>query len=154
MRFPHWNSEPVGIAVLAILLGLPGRSLGDGPAKPPPIFKAARDALNQGQTHRSKVLGFFGDSKRNFTEAPAQGGILVGFDVGVGPDGNIEAIWAVRPIFRTAAGDVIGADRGLFYDRSVPDGKRLKIRKSRVKRTVALRTRSATRSAASHSVPG
>jgi hypothetical protein len=90
-------------------------SAADGPAnKSGAIFTAARAAVDAGRVERSKPLGF-NISKVPFTEMPADGALLVGFDVGVGKFLDIETVYALRPVYQTAFGETSGQEHGLFF---------------------------------------
>jgi hypothetical protein len=104
---------PLAAAAALLLSAVP--SAGDGPAnKTVSIFKAAEAAVDARRVERSKPLGFH-NSRGLFTELPADGAVLVGFDVGIGKFLNIETVYALRPIYRTALGEKSGQEHGLFY---------------------------------------
>jgi hypothetical protein len=98
---------------------------------------AARTAIAEDRVGRTKVLGCY-DDKHPFSELHADGALLTGFDLGVGMSGDIETVYAVRPLYWTRAGDAAGADRGLFRTRRGP-GK--KVIKSKVLRVVHVQAR-------------
>src|SRR6266508_3433908 len=123
----------VGEALL--LLGIGFFPSGTRAEEAEPIFAAAQSAVRDGHIERSRVLGFH-DPKRVFTELPAQGAVLIGFDLGVGKFFNIETVYALRPVYRTAWGETSVRDHGLFRDRWLAGNKD---RKSVVLRTVSLR---------------
>src|SRR5262245_41525995 len=95
---------------MAALLVLASLSTADDP--PEPVFGLARVAVARQRTEQSKVLGFH-DARRTFTEIPEEGALLVGFDVGVGKFFDIDSVYALRPVYRTAFGDVLGQEYGL-----------------------------------------
>jgi hypothetical protein len=78
------------------------------------IFTAARAAVASGRVAKTDALGFTLE-KKAFSEAPAEGGVLVGFDVGLGKFLKDECIYALRPIYRTAQGEVTYQDFGIFH---------------------------------------
>jgi hypothetical protein len=96
-----------------------------------PIFAAVRAALAKGEVQKTDLRGF-ALTKEAFHELPREGALLVGFDVGVGKFIAIENIYALRPVYRTAGGETIYGEHGLFEDQ--PGQK-----KSKVLRTVQLR---------------
>jgi hypothetical protein len=95
------------------------------------FMESIQSAVSGRRTERTSALGFMAE-KPNFNDSLPQGGVLVGFECGVGNFGNIETVYALRPIFRTARGVSGGQEHGLFSDQR--DGKR--VIKSQVKRTV------------------
>jgi hypothetical protein len=106
----------------------------DKPAEPMPIIAAAREAARSGRYETTRTVGFT-HGGREFHELLGQGGILIGFDLGVGRFINVETIYALRPLYLTAAGQVAARDRGIFADRQLPD----KLVKTRVLRTTTVR---------------
>jgi len=100
------------------------------------IFSAVGTAARDGKLTRSKVHGF-SIGGQPYDDRPVPDALLVGFDVGVGKFLDHDAIYALRPIYRTPRGLIAGADIGQFTDRR--DGPRL--RKTKVLRTVQLRAR-------------
>jgi hypothetical protein len=147
MRAPHnvrhlsllllLRSCIAGLACIAVLFVV-SRPAAEGKpaAEPETIFAAARAAIADGRLTRSEVLGF-DLSKRRYNELPSEGGILIGFDAGVGKFIGIDTVYALRPIYQTAHGDTSGGDLGLFADRH--SGK--KGIKSKVVRRVQVRAR-------------
>ncbi len=121
-----------GRAAAVLLLLLIGSSAIGQPADS--IFGAARSAVLQGRVDKSRVLGFH-DERRMFTELPNQGGILIGFDFGIGKFFDIDNIYAIRPVYLTAWGEAYYNDYGPFADKR--EGK--KIIKTRVLRTERVR---------------
>jgi hypothetical protein len=99
------------------------------------IYNAAERAVAKGNTEKTRMVGF-SIINTEFTEVPRDGAILIGFDLGLGKDN--EAIYAIRPVYRTAAGEITGAEQGLFRTK---DGSSKKEIKTKVVRTVSLRAR-------------
>lgn len=100
------------------------------------IFEAARQAVTSFNIREGKVLGFH-ERQVKFDEVPAEGAVLIGLDVGVGKSGDIDSIYAIRPVYRTAKDDEAPyRERGLFFDLPLGGGK---VMKSRVVRIVSLR---------------
>jgi hypothetical protein len=103
--------------------------------EPAPPLEAVRVALAEGRTRQTEVLGVqFWQS--NFREVPAEGGLLIGFDCGVGRFMDIETVYALRPIYLTARGEVTGQDLGLFWGQRQVGQRTFR---SKVLRTVAIR---------------
>jgi hypothetical protein len=138
MRAPRCLHPLPPLAAAAALLLPAGLGAADGPAnKTGTIFKAAEAAVDAGRVQRSKPLGFHNRGGL-FTELPADGALLVGFDVGIGKFLDIETVYALRPIYQTAFGENSGKEHGLFYgQRKV--GKRTY--KSKVLRRVRVMAR-------------
>ncbi len=134
MRAPRLVHQltPLALAALPLLVGL---AVAQGPAgKSGSIFSAAEAAVAARRVESTKALGFH-DRKGVFRELPADGAVLVGFDVGVGKFGDIETVYALRAIYQTAHGETSGPEHGMFYgQRKV--GRRT--HKSRVVRRVRL----------------
>jgi hypothetical protein len=99
------------------------------------IYAAAERAVLKGNTEKTRMVGF-SIINTEFSEVPRDGAILVGFDLGLGKDN--EAIYAIRPIYRTAAGEIMGAEQGLFRTK---DGSSKKEIKTKVVRTVSVKAR-------------
>jgi hypothetical protein len=95
------------------------------------FMDSVQSAVASRRTERTRALGFMAE-KPNFNDSLAQGGVLIGFECGVGNFGDIETVYALRPIYRTSMGVSGGQEHGLFSDQR--DGKR--VIKSQVKRTV------------------
>jgi hypothetical protein len=109
----------------------------DEPAPAPvSIFAVARASIAAGRIDKGRVLGFHND-RRIFTELPASGGLLVGFDIGLGRFFDIECIYALRPVYLMESGETYIQDHGLFSDRY--EGK--KLIKSRVNRVERVRAK-------------
>ena len=100
------------------------------------IFSVARAAIAAGRIAKTDALGFTLE-KKAFREAPAEGGVLVGFDVGLGKFVKDECVYALRPIYRTAQGEVTYQDFGLFHSPT-PFGPSKKFARKEVIRTVRL----------------
>jgi hypothetical protein len=110
----------------------------DDPApEPDPLLAAIRTAVASGHITNTRVLGFH-DSRRPYNEM-SQAGVLVGFDLGVGKFFNIETVYALRAIYRTAHGERYLQDHGLFTSQPGPGNRLIK---TRVLRTVRVKARS------------
>jgi hypothetical protein len=101
-----------------------------------PVLAAARDAVAKGHVTQSNQLGF-SLGKPSFNDAPDGGGVLIGFDLGVGKFFDIETIYAARAVFMTPGGDEEMPDHGLFRNKVLPK----KTLKTQVRRTVHLRAK-------------
>jgi hypothetical protein len=102
------------------------------------IYDAAARATAKGWTDKTKMLGF-SIVKTAFTEVPREGAVLVGFDLGIGKFLDIENIYALRAVYRTADGEVSSfGEHGLFKDKR---GLGKKVVKTKVTHTVRLRAR-------------
>jgi hypothetical protein len=110
-------------------------SLAGGEPEKESIFAAVRSAIAQGQVQKTALVGFT-LTKNTFEELPGEGALLVGFDLGLGKFTNTEVIYALRPVYRTADGEVSSEEQGLFSNQP-PLGK--KSQKNKVLRTVQLR---------------
>src|SRR4029077_10735016 len=77
------------------------------------------------------------DANRPYSEIPAQGGLLIGFDLGVGKFFNIETVYALRPIYMTAHGETSIEDHGLFRGRRQVGRRVFKTKVLRTVRVVA-----------------
>lgn len=115
--------------VLAALAAtaLAGSTAADDSTKAAPtIFESIQSALEQGQVTKSQQLGF-ALTKIAFEECPAQGAMLIGFDVGVGKVLNKDQVLSLRPLYRTAdKGDIYFGEQGLFPDPQAPAKKTAK----------------------------
>jgi hypothetical protein len=110
-------------------------SADDPAAKPDPIYSAIDAAIAKGQILKTKMIGS-GFHKSSFSETPRDGGLLVGFDVGLGKWLDAENIYALRPVYRTAKGEAAYGEHGLFPDRAEEKGT-----KSKVLRTLKVRAK-------------
>lgn len=131
----RWSSAVrslAGLAVVAVVLN----ALAAAPPRTEALLVAAEEAASKFGVKKTKTVGFHDDNK-SFTELPNPGGILVGFDLGVGKSGKAETVYAVRGIFKTARGEVVGPDHGLFADKKI-DKRTVK---TRVLRTVRVKAR-------------
>ncbi len=132
------NRIQLRLAVVAALLGLAGPAPADQPAaKADALLPAIRAAIAHGEIEQTGLRGFDNPGRR-FTELPRQGAVLVGFDCGVGKFFDLDIVYALRPVYRTAQGEEFFGDHGLFRDVHLP---RKKVIKSKVLRTVTLRAR-------------
>lgn len=123
-----------GVLLAAVLVGA-GQLAAADPAGT--VYAAARSAVARGETVRTRMLGF-GIENAPFSETPRSGGVLVGLDLAVGTLGadKREYVVAVRPVYRTASGEVSYRSYGRFY---VPPAKKGARREVKVTGTVELR---------------
>lgn len=113
----RWSSAVrslAGLAVVAVVVN----ALAAAPPRTEALLIAAEEAASKFGVKKTKNVGFHDDNK-TFTELPNPGGILVGFDLGVGKFGKIDTVYALRGIFKTARGEVVGPDHGLFVDKKI-----------------------------------
>lgn len=136
MRGLHHRQVAVILSPIAALCLVAGIASADDPpaGQPAPILVAAQTAVAGNRVEKSGVLGFH-DRNKPFNELPNYAAILIGFDLGVGKFGDIETIYALRPIYLTVNGEVRGQDHGLFADRPLGGGK---VRKTKVLRTLRI----------------
>ena len=131
------HTLPKALAIVALILGS-SIVRADEPKKPEPtVYDAAARAVAKGWTEKSRMVGF-SIIKTQFTEVPRDGAILVGFDLGLGKFLNIENIYAIRPVYRTAGGEVCYGEHGLFRNKNGSSKHEIK---TKVTRTVSIRAR-------------
>lgn len=73
------------------------------------LIDQARAFAQAGRIRRGTMMG---TGKDEYTELPALGGLLTGFEVTYGDFGGNATVTTVRPIFRTAAGRKLGVVHG------------------------------------------
>ena len=125
-------------AGLALLLLLAGPCAADAPDDDAgPLLAFVKTAVANGQVEQSRVLGFNNPNKQ-FSETPDEGGVLIGFDLGLGKFFDIETVYALRAVYQTRHGDLRLQEHGLFRDKRLASGKMMK---TRVLRTVHVQAR-------------
>ena len=132
----HSLGWPVGIALVALVAA--ATAVRAGPDAPDAIFAAAREAVAHGRTEKTALAGFdAGRAVVTGDDAP-EGGILVGFEVGLGEWFGKPTIYALRPLYLTANGIAPAQTFGLPRGRRGPgqNGPR-----SKVTRTVTVQAR-------------
>jgi hypothetical protein len=97
-------------------------------------LKAARQAVAKGQVERSRAIGS-SNPKSAIADTPLEGGVLVGFELGLGKEGKDEVIYALRALYLSKGGPTKSQDFGPFFDKQVPNGK---LQKTKVTRTVRI----------------
>src|SRR5207253_531808 len=102
----HWWATAAALALVA-----PAPAGDDASTRYNPIAAAAKAAIQDSRTIRSKVAGW-ARSEGAFEDLPAEGAVLVGFELGVGRFVGSEVIYAVRPLFWTVDGVVGGQQHG------------------------------------------
>jgi hypothetical protein len=125
----------VAALAAAVVAAPPARAAGPK-AGPEPIIEAVRTAVASGHVWQGKMKGF--PERHTFTEVPAPGTLLIGFDVGLGLFGGDEMIYSLRPIYRTDDGEGFVASHGLFPEDAV--GAKPRVR-TNMTRTVKVRAR-------------
>src|SRR5438132_3089597 len=103
---------------------------GDGEAR---LFAAARVAVANNRIAKTEAAGFT-LQKTPFSETLAEGGVLVGFDIALGKFVRDDTIVGLRPIYRTARGEVATQEYGPF--RSADSGGSKKLPRNQAIRTV------------------
>jgi hypothetical protein len=135
---PRRSTLTIGLITTMMLSGFPGLVFAESaPPESEALFAAARAAIAAGRTEKSEEVGFR-VARQTFTEVPAAGAVLVGFDIGVGKFVDKETVYALRPLYLTAEGDSTVQDHGQFRDRRSAGGKSVK---SKVLRVVRIRAR-------------
>src|SRR5207302_7355980 len=81
----------IGLALFLLAGSLPPAKAAEDPA---PLFTAAREAVARTRLAKSRLLGFH-NQRKVFSEVPAEGAILIGFDLGVGKFFDIETVYAL-----------------------------------------------------------
>jgi uncharacterized RDD family membrane protein YckC len=119
-------------AVLLLLTILPWSEAQDAPL---PIFGAARKAVENKETVDTRLVGF--SIGQDYREVRTEGAVLIGFEFGLGKAGNNDVIYALKPIFGSAKGEIDGARVGLFTNFN--DGK--KVIKTKVTKTYVVKAR-------------
>jgi predicted Zn finger-like uncharacterized protein len=87
------------------------------PANPQPGPPARPPATGQVNGRMTQIMG--GAFDPQFQDEAPPGGVLIGFNVGLGQFINNDIIAAVQPIYRTAAGEVLGKSFGTNFGRVV-----------------------------------
>jgi hypothetical protein len=117
---PH-PLPPAVLAVLGVLAACTPASAADGPgAEPDSVFAAVRAAAARGHVEKTQQQGF-DIARGTFRDLPRQGGLLIGFDVGLGRFVDREVVYALRPLYLTADGEIPTERYGLFVDRNLPN---------------------------------
>jgi hypothetical protein len=132
----HGPRRPLVLLTTAALLAGAAQAQADAPTAPPDILAAARAAIAQNSILKTGAVGFHND-RRLFTELPAEGAVLVGFDLGLGKFFNLEVIYAYRPIYLTRRGRLSFQNFGLFTDVPRPGNRPLKSKVQRIVRVAA-----------------
>jgi hypothetical protein len=129
----------VGIALVTVVATATAARAGPPAADAPDaIFVAAREAVAQGRTQKTALAGFDpGRAAVTADDAPA-GGILVGFEVGLGDWFGRPTVFTLRPLYLTANGHAAAQTFGLAQGRRAP-GKNGP--KSKVTRVVTVQAR-------------
>jgi hypothetical protein len=87
--------------------GAEGKS-GGGESKPSGKGSPAKEPGDAGEA--TKVLG--GAGKPSFKDQAPEDGLLVGFEIGLGPAFGVELVKAIRPIYRTDDEETLGNQHG------------------------------------------
>ena len=101
-------------------------------AKKPRTPSAAGPSPNPAET-RTRIVGGGG---RQFEDAAPEGGVLIGFEIGLGKWGPNDVIATFRPIFRNRQGtEVLGRQHG------TPTGKTIRVKAKRGYAVAGLKTK-------------
>src|SRR5262249_2147566 len=121
--------------------GLPAPLLAAAPvladARDADVLAAAPAAVAGGPIAKTSAPGF-SIEKKAYSEQPAEGALPVGFDLGLGKFVKDEQVYALRPLYRTAQGDVSFQDYGVFRSAAEPAVGRKPARRQVATRTVRL----------------
>jgi hypothetical protein len=125
----------MNVSGIVVILALSGTTAGAASRAegPETVFAAARTAAALGRVEKTPMLGA-PILKTSFREAPLEGALLVGFELGLGKFVSEEAVYALRPIYRTEQGEMTTRAYGLFEGQGAGNGPN----RSRVTRTVRL----------------
>jgi Trypsin-like peptidase domain len=99
------------VSGLGLLVVAPKRSNSAPPENRPPSDG------NQPESNETKILG--GGSDPVFKDQAPEAGKLIGFKIGLGKFVNNDVIRAIRPIYLTSKGEVMGEQRGTDTSREV-----------------------------------
>ena len=99
------------VSGLGLLVMAPKRG-NSGPAE-----KQAPADGNQPGSNETKILG--GGFDPEFKDQAPEGGKLIGFKIGLGKFGRNDVIRAIRPIYSTSKGEVMGDQRGTDTSREL-----------------------------------
>lgn len=116
------------LAIFVVVLPLVAVSAQEGE---PGLFATVKAGVASRQLDRSRQLGFT-LGKKSYEEIPAEGAVLVGFEVGLGKQGKDEAVLALRALFVSATGEFRSADFGSFAGGAAKAGKGRVTRTARV----------------------
>ena len=117
------------IALLAVAI-LPSFGVAEETSE---LFANVESAIKANRLLQSRTNGLGKDTYSVRSKKP---GVLIGFEVGLGPWLNLELVYALRPIYLTADGESKGGAQGLFEAFS-KDGKMI----GAVTRTVTVKAR-------------
>jgi hypothetical protein len=127
-----WRVPVALLAVLAVPAGVRAAPEGRGS-----VFDAAREAVARGRTEKTALAGFdVGPAPT--ADSPPEGGILVGFEVGLGEFLKKQTIYALRPLYLTPAGILPSQS---FGPSQGSRGAGKKAVRSKVTRTVIVQAR-------------
>jgi WD40 repeat protein/serine/threonine protein kinase len=102
----------------------PDPGLGAG-QKPPPkaqqndIFDAIAEAVRAGKTARTTPAPLRPAGREEFVDVPPEGALLTGLELGLGKFVGNDVVQAVRPIYQTRTGRVLGKQHGRELPRVV-----------------------------------
>ena len=108
LSFFSQHSIWVSFALASLFCG--GTVRGDEPKDKNSVFAEAKAAIAREDVDRTELEGFTPGNKQ-VADTPKEGGVLIGFDLGIGPN---DVIFAVRALYLTAQGEIAGRDLGRF----------------------------------------
>src|SRR6516162_4428612 len=96
------SHHPFWLSFALALLPCGAAVADDKPKDKNAVFAEAKAAIAREDVDRTEMEGF---TLRNtlFSDSPKDGGVLIGFDLGIGIN---DVIFALRPIYLTAKGEV------------------------------------------------
>jgi hypothetical protein len=100
-------------AALLVALAAPLDAADDAPAVS--IYDVVRYGVASKRVRKTEMVGF-SIVKTEYVDVSRPAGVLVGFDVGLGPFNDELAIYALRPIFQNAKQTAASKSFGLFQD--------------------------------------
>jgi hypothetical protein len=104
------SSFRLALTLSIVLIGAAARAA-DRPPEPGALFAAVRAAIAQNTVEYTKLVGVETENT-TFKDLPKDGGVLVGFDVGLGKFVNDFTIKAIRPVYLKADGQVVSLSYG------------------------------------------
>jgi hypothetical protein len=123
-----------GLAALAVMV-MGSRARADAPDA---IFAAVRDAVAHDRLDGTALIGFDNRKDAAVRDEPPEGGVLVGFELGLGEWVGKPAVYSLKPLYLTAQGMKPSQTFGLAQGRR---GTGKNAAKSKVTRTVTVQAR-------------
>jgi hypothetical protein len=123
-----WGCAGLGCGGLVLLFGISlVMILTQSPADPPPPDPPPRERPGENKLPPSEDLGpqekqtliLGGVNDPTFKDVAPAGGLLIGFDIGLGQEFGVELVKTIRPIYRTPQGERQGRQFGTESTRRV-----------------------------------